>query len=496
MPRLSAVVGIVGLWLAVTSLRADTITGQVLEDHSGAALAFVEVRVARDGVRELAADLDTDSQGRFRAADLTPGEYRLEFVKVNYVSATVRVRAGGAPRLVRLTRLGILSGRVTDAVGSPIAGAGVLVTRYPALVDFKINGDYRRTDDRGEYRISDLAPGRYTVGIAYSAPGAGSGVRVYPENTNPRMFEVTGGEEFRNIDFVVLPTSLYSVEGSVKPPGRAYAVALAALDQPYIPTAVLMATSPDGKFRFAGVPSGIYHLFASGPATPYMQSASMLGISPVFARTQVSLFQDAKDIELTSQPGRSITVVVRANLARTKPCADTAQLKLTPLEAWGAVVERTVQLSVGKEQALNNLAPGRYRISLSNLGSGCYSVADRALDLSGGADDAPVSMEIAPFGSVQGRLTGGGDLSRFAVVLIPSDPALRSEPIRFAYAEVNGLFRLDTVRPGRYRAAVCLAAGTARAAWISKLAAMPEIDIPGGPPTELDLPAPAAAREE
>ena len=51
---------------------------RIVEDHIGNPLASVEVRVYRIGQPTLAAELDTDGEGRFRAPGLPDGEYRIE----------------------------------------------------------------------------------------------------------------------------------------------------------------------------------------------------------------------------------------------------------------------------------------------------------------------------------------------------------------------------------------------------------------------------------
>ena len=82
-------------------------------------------------------------------------------------------------------------------------------------------------DSRGQYRLHGLAPGEYAVAVSYGAstatfgshggavvrPGIGSGVQFYPSNQRPQFFTVSGGEQYRNIDFVVAPAALHSLNG-------------------------------------------------------------------------------------------------------------------------------------------------------------------------------------------------------------------------------------------------------------------------------------------
>ena len=55
---------------------ADGITGQVIEDHSGAVLPSADLKFRRAGVRGLAAELETDREGRFQAQSLAAGAVR------------------------------------------------------------------------------------------------------------------------------------------------------------------------------------------------------------------------------------------------------------------------------------------------------------------------------------------------------------------------------------------------------------------------------------
>ena len=59
---------------------------------------------------------------------------------------------------------------------------------------------------------------------------------------------------------------------------------------------------------------------------------------------------------------------------------------------------------------------------------------------------------------------------------------------RLAFPDEAGRFEFAALRPGRYRIAAQLAAGAAKARWVSDIAHMIEIDVPGGTPTEVELP--------
>jgi uncharacterized surface anchored protein len=56
-------------------LVAQDVDGRALEDTSGEPLVNAELRFRQAGMRELAADLETDRDGHFHASGLPAGEY-------------------------------------------------------------------------------------------------------------------------------------------------------------------------------------------------------------------------------------------------------------------------------------------------------------------------------------------------------------------------------------------------------------------------------------
>ena len=107
-------------------------------------------------------------------------------------------------------------------------------------------------------------------GSASPSAGVGSGVLFFPNNARPRLFTVSGGEDFQDVNFMVLPSPLYAVSGKVELPAEKakFWVALTDVEQTAFATAVARA-GDDGTFRFEGIPAGSYHLFATGPVQGY-----------------------------------------------------------------------------------------------------------------------------------------------------------------------------------------------------------------------------------
>jgi hypothetical protein len=264
-------------------LLLSTIGGRVVEDHSGNALASAEIRVIR-GPSEVVAELEADSDGRFELPDLPAGDYHLDISKPNYQPATLNLPAD--PLIARLVRFGVISGHVLDSDGKAVHSATVYsISRqwksgpWHPFAPFE-HGHQAIVDENGEYRLFNLPPGQYAVVVTYGASkrvvsmtgeaeaGAlGSGVTYYPSNSQPRIFSVSGGEEYRDIDFSVVPGALYEISGKldIDSPKRGFWLALTSQSQPAFAMAMTSAKE-DGTFHFAGVPPGSYSLFAVGPA--------------------------------------------------------------------------------------------------------------------------------------------------------------------------------------------------------------------------------------
>ena len=496
-----------GMALAAVAcaLRADTLAGKVVEDHTGNPLASVEVRIVRTGARYLAADLETDTEGHFEAAGLPPGEYRIEAAKANYVTSTVRPKAGDGHLVVRLVRCGTITGQVIDGQSQPVLGAIVYALPKPAgggpFRPFpKLGqGTYAEVDENGQYRLFNLPPGEYAVAVTYGAstmmvgstgrsalhPGVGSGVQIYPSASRPQIFAIAGGEEYHSIDFALSPGALFTVSGKVEAAAKgAYWVALTAADSPSLAVAVTQSER-DGTFKLEGIAAGSYHVTATGPSRARSSMGAVLPKDAVYGRAQVDVSGDTAGLTITPGAGRSVELVLQAQ--KSAGCPSTAQLTITPLEDWAAYLDRTVDVTLGEPQRLEDVAPARFGVTAGKLGDSCYQAATVVLDLTGPAPAQPVTVMAAAAGSVRGKLTGAATPADWSVALVAADPSAEDQPVQVAAADAEGNFRFAGLAPGRYRIAAQPAAAGAAGRWVSTPAAMLEIQVNAGTPAEIEL---------
>lgn len=497
---------LVVLACSALSLSGQDLEGRVVEDSSGNPLASAELKFHKAGMRELAADLETDREGRFRASGLPAGEYTVDASKANYISTNFKLKAPGAPLVVRLVRYGVISGHVWYTEGTPVEGrvmapggrtigsarVGVLVKQSGT----EGLGSVRQVplEEGGKYRIFDLPPGQYALGLWYSGLRVGSGVQLHPDNAHPQFFTISGGEDYRDIDFLVTPGAAFSVSGKLDlpKPDTSFSVALSLPEHPSMPVG-LVVTEPDGTFHFNKIAPGTYDLFVAGPQGGYgaFDNALAHGADLLFGRTRVQVVgQDVEGIDIPLSPGKSVDVILLAPGPQKIPgqvpegCPQSAAVGLHFLEPWGILENFNASARFGHSQTIKNLPPARFSVTASGLGGGCYQANRPVADLSGDAINA-VSVEVAPAGSIRGVLRGAS-VRGFAVVLLDADADTTEAQV--AFADEQGHFTFDGLRPGRYRIAAQPAAEAARTRWISDVTQMVEIDVPGGVATDLDLP--------
>lgn len=142
------------------------------------------------------APATTDSDGRFTFNNLDPGTYRMianatGYVRQEYTSRPITTTVGNGTPFpltdgqamknagIRLTPTGTISGRIIDDTGQPAIGVPVLALQYTydtqgLKILRQVGTD--SANDRGEYRIYGLAPGRYYVAMG-NGPGPLRGPR-------------------------------------------------------------------------------------------------------------------------------------------------------------------------------------------------------------------------------------------------------------------------------------------------------------------------------
>jgi protocatechuate 3,4-dioxygenase beta subunit len=195
-----------------------TVSGRVVAEDTGEAIA--NARVGLSG--STPSVVLTDRDGRF-ALSAAAGRNTIAVSKTGY--GRREMAATGQPIEIRLLRGVAISGRVTDTHGDPVVGARVVAEIASKTATGTAMAAAAFTNDRGEYRISSLAPDTFKIAVMTQGeptrqqlPGGGEAIfpstrkTYYPDATTADAAQVVRlepGEDSPSIDFVVPGFSVF-----------------------------------------------------------------------------------------------------------------------------------------------------------------------------------------------------------------------------------------------------------------------------------------------
>ncbi|MGB2714003.1 MAG: carboxypeptidase-like regulatory domain-containing protein [Vicinamibacterales bacterium] len=176
---------------------SGVIRGRITSLDTGKPLRRAQVRLTIDElIPSPPRTASTSNDGRYEFRDIPPGRYTLRVERSGYLALTYGQRRPGeqgrpleiAAKEVAdkvdfaLPRMGVISGRVFDDLGEPIAGVTVWVlqTRYiQGRRQLVATGANATTDITGRYRLLSLTPGDYAV--------MGTTRETWPHESDPKQ---------------------------------------------------------------------------------------------------------------------------------------------------------------------------------------------------------------------------------------------------------------------------------------------------------------------
>jgi Carboxypeptidase regulatory-like domain len=470
--------------------------GQVVALDTGAPVRRAQVRVSAQNVRE-ARLATTDADGRFEVRELAAGRYTMTAGKGGFVTLQYGQRRpgeSGTPLeladgqvldklLIGLPRGSVISGRVTDEFGEPVANAAVMALRYAYA------GGARRivpagardtTDDQGHYRLFGLPPGDYFVSASLRTgdvtdPGdepSGYAPTYFPGTPNPSEAErvrLALAQENNSVSFGLVATRLVRVSGQVisstggPPPGGAVVLV------------------PPGNARGAGAfrqggggrldATGAFRLANVAPGRYQLQARTGLRGVGEFARIDITVgAEDVAGITLVTAPAGRVSGTVVTDTGEPLPSASQPiQVVARPAtpDAPGGIGGGGGQGRISTTGAFELDAITDPRVIRVNAPQGWML---KAITL-GGQDVTDAPLDVAPGQHVTGlrvvitqkvgTLTGMVMDQRqqpvldATVVLFPADENLRTFQSRFtrtARPDQQGNFRITPLPPGDYLA--------------------------------------------
>ena len=484
----------------------SAITGRVMIGEKPAPGVLVAVNVIN--TQAVVALVTSDAEGKYRISGLSAGQLNVSAVAPTYVLPTNPMYGQGrvvnlsADETVegidfKLTRGGVITGRIVDADGRPVIEERITLTP----VDDKgepVRGQAFRatnffmysTDDRGIYRLYGLPAARYKVSVGDDAArgtlrGAGFYPKTYYGNTSEAakasIVDLTEGAEVKNIDITVGGRSrTYTVTGRIidadtnQPlPGVDYSFGSLQTNQnqtylngTYSPNT---PTNSKGEFRLEGVSPGRYAIMASNSMfNPTPNQLPKVYSDPLpFEVTD----GDIADLEVKAQRALSISgVIVTDGIADKKALAMLSRLVVAgyvepaPNTIQSFASGTTSPIAADGTFQLDGLRPGKVQINISGF-SGVESrgftitrivheraVQNRRIDLAPGQSVSGVRLYLTyGTGVVRGqvKVEGGAlpaDVMMFVSVQRQNDP----NGVTSAQVDSRGRFVAQGIPTGTY----------------------------------------------
>ena len=457
------------------------------------------------------APVTTGTDGTFSFKDLQPGAYRLMatangFVRQEYgqralygQGRVLYLAAGQAFRdaTVRLTPTGTVSGRVYDEMGQPATGATVQLLR--AVFNAGGNRNYgvvknTAVDDRGDYRLFGIAPGRYYL-VAGTPPGPGvlrgfcgpgaTAARFstvyYPNTTkleqaSPIEVKAVGEVTFdlrvaRQVKTFRISGRVVDGTGAGIPADLNIMLGWSSFNSLGAMVGSRTIDAATGAFEMPNVPPGEWSVQARVPPAPGRGGAGALAEQASQPSASVPIQVVDSDIEglvLTLRTGAVIDgrVVVDGkplssvpNLASLRISFNSSELGSgmpaipgTAPAATGIAADGTFQVKGMRE--------GRYRFQMSVPGFyvksvkyGGDEIVGQVFEFSGIASGTLEVTLRAAIATVSGTVVDGNaqPVPGVNVVFAPSERN-RSELLRTVLTDQNGRYSMANLAPGEYKA--------------------------------------------
>jgi len=513
---------------ALAQRQTGTITGRVIADD-GQPIAHAKITISGvGGVKKMMSGrmlIVTDESGGFQADGLDPAPYSISATAPGYVLMP-NEKAGGQPGIggskyahvgenvtIRMIRGGVITGRVTNAMGEPIIGIPVEMTRVRDENGKAVSGELtmndlsanRQTDDRGIYRIYGLAPGSYFVSAGSGAlgfsprptPFSGRMKIYYPSATRDTAVEVgvRSGEEASGIDIRYRSERGFAISGKVlgvpnpQDGVSAMATTIVSLTKPgtdiVLATAMVSPIAGGNSYAFYGLPNGEYEAtatlanmndlssFVSAPRKVSLNGRDVTGFDLTLAPTAsisgtVALEKLAAAGDQTCEPARES--FLDELVLKAKP-ENPYEKPVTRMPWWGTFgavapddkgVYALTGLNAGRHFIESQLPNEHWYIKAITLTSAPASAASlrnagsNGVTLKSGEKVSGLTITIAEGAAgLKGKiaLSGNGRLpAQLRVHLLPAEAESKDDVLRFAEtrAEADGSFSFSNLAPGKY----------------------------------------------
>ena len=482
---------------AADAAKKAVIEGVVVNEITKEPLRRVEISLMKqgksDGLSAMANALSavTDAAGKFRIENIDPGDYSLMLRKGGFLMP--RAYYGMSARMLKLTEgasltglryalrpQAIITGRVLDDEGEPVQNVFVMLLRY--RYDRGANRATQgvrpqQTNDRGEFRFTDVQSGKYYLladvqrmralaGAAPPVPGAPrtAYVATYfpsaPEFAQAAAIEVQPGQELSGRDIALRKEKVVKVTGKVLDasgsPVKQAVVSLTPADGAGGHAGVNAMVDDKGAFTADNVPPGQYTVRAfKYDGQENQQSAEMpvsvgdAGLENVVLQIQASL--EAKGTFVLEGSERKDFTFAGYSLNLMSAGETSAPFAYAQAKTDGTFT-------------MTGITPGRFTVNvfagsgegyIKSVLLGSEDVYGKEVDgsaVAAGGLKIVIRLDSAALsGTVEIPEERKAALRSPAVVLLPADAHLRdAEQRHVAQFNQNNGYDLKNLRPGDY----------------------------------------------
>jgi hypothetical protein len=373
---------------------------------------------------------------------------------------------------ISLTPTGAIAGHVLDAAGEPVEGA------YVGAEGSNGYGANSTTDDKGQFRVGGLSPGRYRVKASPrtlpfppeirsdGTPDIHYAATYYADSLSSKSaqrLEVKSGAEMSGIDIHLIRTPIVTVSGKVAglPPGfKSAYIQVMSLSGDGLAVGYQQGANvkADGSFEMWRLDPGKYTLVASTQVSQTRLQSAPLDIEVANANLE--------HLELRMIPPFDISGQIRyedeqarqppQSPSRTGQSRQPAPPRRLQLRAEPPGQFLNADIGADDSFTLEKAQPSRYHVALT--GASGYVKSVRAgetetegdiLDVRNGSAGPVTVLVSSNYCEVSGTVSdSNGPAADGSVVLAPAE-GVRS--FRIVPVDANGTYKLGHIAPGKYK---------------------------------------------
>lgn len=417
----------------------------------------------------------TNANGQWKFVGLEPATYKILVSKPSFIAEQrnefrrewekeiVLDKGGRHSSLdVRLTKGGVIAGRVVDEQEMPVPKMEVSAARQREnVVDTDKDGQSWTftTDDQGNYRIFGLLPGKYLVGAGirrYSRTNYHAPASLHGNNYDDKqLIEIAASAVVTGVEIkLCLQCPALTVEGKVRSRLGRPVKGRIGLENSLMGIAYSQVLKLEGRFEFNGLGMGAYKL-------------RVLPEHPLMVET-------TKEIELSQQNKTGIEIILdevpfislRIEAGTSTSHLNSVSIRLVPAQSEGKALEFVMEESPseGWVLPLPRMSGSGYWWEIRGLPDGYYvngitvNDEDRLLDVIE-FEDTPqpsqviIHLESSP-ATIEGKLETSSPkkFGHHLVCALPTDEKRLDSGLfhRCYRPDSESAFKFTSLAPGEY----------------------------------------------